>query len=281
MTAIFLSYRRADTSGYAGRLTSALQEHFGEDQVFHDIETIQPGRDFRLAIDQAISRCRVLLVLIGDTWLTETGEKGRRLDDPSDYVRLEIATALRQGIPVLPVLVEGMRMPQETQLPAELQALASRQALELSDSRWDYDVQQLVGALGSLIGVAAVGRRNRAFWWAVTAALSLAIAAGSWWMLNLPAQIGGVWKLPNGSQWIVSQQGNNIGIEEVHYQTNEVWKRGQGELSRRRGRFSLRLVFQDGPMYQGKFRVSEDGKVIRGEVFDPQAGRRDPFVLIR
>src|SRR5512134_3673778 len=138
-TRIFLSYRRADTAGYAGRLAEALRSRFGRDSVFQDVEAIRPGSDFVHEIDGAIARCHVLVVLIGDTWLTErSASGGRRLEDPEDFVRLEIATALRRGMGVLPVLVEGAKMPPEGDLPADLRPLARVQALELSDSRWEY-----------------------------------------------------------------------------------------------------------------------------------------------
>jgi len=101
MPELFLSYRRADTAGYAGRLSTVLRKQFGEDQVFQDIETIAPGSDFRAAIETAIGKSQVLLVLIGNTWLTECDKQGqRRLSDPADFVRLEIAIALRRGLKV-------------------------------------------------------------------------------------------------------------------------------------------------------------------------------------
>jgi hypothetical protein len=148
MSSIFINYRRSDTSGYAGRLFDRLADRFGRQRVFMDIEALAPGTDFVAAIDQAVGSCEALIALIGIGWLDAVDAKGRRrLDDPHDYIRLEIATALRRGVPLIPVLVEGARMPSADELPADLAALARRQALELSDTRWDYDVGRLIQAI--------------------------------------------------------------------------------------------------------------------------------------
>src|SRR5689334_24153014 len=130
MPSIFLSYRRADTGGYAGRLTDSLARHFGKGNVFQDLEAIIPGSDFTRAIDAAIAQCQVLVVLIGDTWLAERAADGSpRLEDPHDFVRLEIASGLRAATHVIPVLVEGAKMPAESALPDDLKPLARLQAL--------------------------------------------------------------------------------------------------------------------------------------------------------
>lgn len=144
---IFISYRREDSAGYAGRLYDRLSQRFGNDQVFMDL-TIEPGVDFVERIDEGVSSCSVLIALIGDEWLTaELEGAGRRLDDPSDFVRLEISSALERGIPVIPVLVQGARMPRPEELPEALEELARRNAIELSDARWDYDVGRLIETL--------------------------------------------------------------------------------------------------------------------------------------
>jgi len=138
MRAVFISYRREDTEGQAGRLFDDLTRHFGEDSVFMDVAGIEPGRDFRRVIDEQIASCGVLLAMIGKSWLDAVDESGRRrLDDPTDFVRLETASALRRDIPVVPVLVHGARMPRAEQLPEGLTELAYRNGVELSHARWD------------------------------------------------------------------------------------------------------------------------------------------------
>ena len=127
---VFISYRRQESSGLAGRLYDRLAARFGDDQVFMDVDTIALGVDFAEVITQAVSTCEVLLAVIGPRWLTATDEDGRRrLDDPDDLVRLEIAAALERDIRVIPILVEGAVMPRRQQLPEALAGLARRNAL--------------------------------------------------------------------------------------------------------------------------------------------------------
>jgi hypothetical protein len=155
MQPVFISYRRDDTEGQAGRLFESLREAFGEHMVFMDVETIEPGADFRRAIESNIEKCSVLLSLIGRTWLTVTDKQGqRRLDDPNDFVRLETSSALKRGVRVIPVLVQGATMPREADLPADIKELAYRNSVELTHARWDSDVQLLINALRGL-GAAA------------------------------------------------------------------------------------------------------------------------------
>src|SRR5689334_16741759 len=142
---IFISYRRDDTSGEAGHLAADLRKRFGRENVFIDIDTIAPGADFETRISQALSVCRVTFVLIGNSWLnTRLPDGTRRLDHENDYVRKEIATALRRpDVQVVPVLVERTMMPSADQLPTDIAELARRNAVELSNKRWRYDVGQL------------------------------------------------------------------------------------------------------------------------------------------
>ena len=145
MAAIFISYRRADAAGHAGRLADRLRACFGHDAVFRDYEAIACGDDFQQAIDDALRSCAVLIPVIGPNWTTLTDNSGqRRLDDEGDYVRREIAYALAQGVPLLPVLVDGAAIPQTTQLPDQLAELPTRQMHELREARWDDDVTALM-----------------------------------------------------------------------------------------------------------------------------------------
>jgi hypothetical protein len=148
MRAVFISYRRDDSEGHAGRLFEDLCERLGRSAVFMDVAGIGPGQDFRRAIEVQVAECGVLLALIGKGWLDSVDEAGRRrLDDPRDFVRLETAAALKRDIPVVPVLVHGARMPRAEQLPEDLRELAYRNAVELTHARWDSDVGVLIEAL--------------------------------------------------------------------------------------------------------------------------------------
>jgi hypothetical protein len=149
--AIFLSYRREDTEGQAGRLYADLKQAFGDTSVFIDVAGIDPGLDFRRVIDKHVASCGVLLALIGPEWLDAKDNKaGRRLDSPTDFVRLETAAALRRDIPVVPILVRGAQMPKPEQLPEDLKDLAFRNCVELTHVRWDSDVGSLIKKLEHL-----------------------------------------------------------------------------------------------------------------------------------
>jgi beta-lactam-binding protein with PASTA domain len=149
---IFISYRRDDAEGEAGRLFDDLVVEFGEQSVFMDVSTIEAGRDFRKVIDESVSTCGVLLALIGITWIDTKNETGqRRLDDPADFVRLETASALRRDIPVIPVLLRGTKMPRAEKLPNDLKDLAYRNGVELTHARWNSDVQLLIKSLHQLL----------------------------------------------------------------------------------------------------------------------------------
>jgi hypothetical protein len=148
---IFISYRRQDGSSYAGRLSDGLIARFGSDRVFMDIDGIAPGADFWGRIVEVIDGCAVVLVVIGDEWLSAATEAGRRLDDPDDFVRREIETALAQQAMTIPVLVGGTTMPSEHVLPKEIARLARLNAIELSDMRWRDDVNRLMSTISGVL----------------------------------------------------------------------------------------------------------------------------------
>jgi hypothetical protein len=148
LRSIFVNYRRNDSEGEAGRLFDELAKHFGEHAVFMDVAAIEPGQDFRKAIDQSVADCCAFLAVIGPQWLgSQDASGGRRLSDPGDFVRIELDSALRSGTPVIPVLVRGSKMPRADELPDDLKDLAYRNAVELTHARWKSDIQVLLKAL--------------------------------------------------------------------------------------------------------------------------------------
>lgn len=148
MSGIFISYRRSDSAGHTGRLFDRLRATFGERRVFIDVCDIDAGSDFARTIERRIGACDVLLAIIGREWLdSRNAGGGRRLEEAGDFVRQEIAAALRRGLVVIPVLVEQARMPAAAELPAELRELAGRNAFALRDERWDGDVEQLISQI--------------------------------------------------------------------------------------------------------------------------------------
>jgi hypothetical protein len=139
MGGIFISYRREDSGPYAGRLRDALSGHFGAEQVFRDIDTIKPGERFPRIVEREVSSCDALLAVIGPMWLTIRDTRGRRrLENPEDYVRLEIAAALARGddVLVIPVLVGTTSMPAAADLPEPLASLAECNAVRFTDDSW-------------------------------------------------------------------------------------------------------------------------------------------------
>jgi hypothetical protein len=157
MLKIFLSYRRSDNAYAAGWIFTQLAARFGRDNVFMDVAGMPLGVDFRKHLRDAVNQCGVLLAVIGDHWLDARHEDGphkgkRRLDDPEDFVRLEIEAALARDIPIVPVLVGRASMPREKDLPDGLKALAYRHAAEVRpEPDFQPHVQRLIGGLEELL----------------------------------------------------------------------------------------------------------------------------------
>lgn len=149
---IFISYRREDTSGESGRLKDKLEQVFGSENIFYDVETLEAGLNFDESISNALNESKVLLAMIGPHWLRVTDSKGeKRISKPDDWVRKEIAEALKRNLRVIPVLVNGADMPDPNELPDDLKQLTLRHAQELSSSRWNYDVGELIKVLEKII----------------------------------------------------------------------------------------------------------------------------------
>jgi hypothetical protein len=149
---VFLSYRRADSAAMAGRLHDRLKELF-PGRVFLDVESIQPGADFLAEINQSLKSCRLLIVLIGHDWLTSTGGKSR-IGDRNDYVTREIETAIEKEVPLIPVLLDGARLPDDNDLPTEqLNTLLRRNVLEIRHSSFERDFLFLAEKIYSHLGV--------------------------------------------------------------------------------------------------------------------------------
>jgi len=152
---IFISYRREDTAYPAAQLFNRLIAHYGEGQVFKDVDTIRPGDKFPEVIRSAVRSCYVLLALIGGQWLSVTDSNGqRRIDRPDDYVRLELQAALSRDILVIPILAGAPRMPSAEELPDCLVELADRQAHILDPLHFDSDVDELLAELDQALAEA-------------------------------------------------------------------------------------------------------------------------------
>jgi hypothetical protein len=157
---VFISYRVKDTAAATGRLVDALKQRLDEDQVFMDIDKLEPGVDFTEVISRSLDTCDVMLAIIGPDWSGYNPDtKKFRIQESNDWVRLELATALKRKIRVVPVLVDEGVLPDEADLPEELHPLLRRQSYELSNKRWKYDTDQLITFLENTCGI--YGQRSR------------------------------------------------------------------------------------------------------------------------
>lgn len=150
MPKIFISYRRADSEIITGRIYDRLIQAFNSEDVFKDVDNIPPGKDFRGVLREATAQCDIMLVIIGLDWLTVTDDNGnRRLDDPEDFVRLEVETGLlRDSVTVIPVLVKGAKPPHASELPDSLKQLAYNNAFIIhNDPHFSGDVQRLISKI--------------------------------------------------------------------------------------------------------------------------------------
>jgi hypothetical protein len=152
---IFISYRRDDSAASAGRIYDRLNDHFASSEIFMDVDTLAPGIDFVEAIEESVSSCDALIAVIGRQWLVLADEEGnRRMDNPDDFVRIEIRTALERGVRVIPVLVDGASMPRARDLPDDLKLLVRRNALEVRHTSFNADCGRLIAALEQVLGLA-------------------------------------------------------------------------------------------------------------------------------
>lgn len=172
MPTLFLSYRRSDTAGEAGRLQDSLRNKLGSRFAFRDVTNIPVGREFDAVLERELAATRVVLVLIGPAWLVELKERLTHSD--IDYLRLEVATALKTGKRTVPVLLRGSALPPPAVLPEDLVPLTKRQAITIRDESWDEDVDRLIGA---------IGRPYRWGWLSVRAVAAVIVTILALWLL--------------------------------------------------------------------------------------------------
>ena len=144
---VFISYRRDDSSGYTLAIYEKLKSALGDEGVFMDMDDIPHGENFAKHIEKVLNKADTVLVMIGKGWLNASNAKGRRLDEPGDYVRMEIATALSKDLRVIPVLLRGAEMPTPETLPEDLQDLCMRNAIRIHDDQFDASIQRLIQSI--------------------------------------------------------------------------------------------------------------------------------------
>jgi hypothetical protein len=192
MYRIFISYRRSDSESFSGRLRDRLRAEFGKRSVFLDTTTIPGGARFDTTITQNLSGCKVVVAVIGKTWLTCVDDQGnRRIDNPQDWVRQELALALKnENALVIPVVFGGAAMPRETELPADLKELHRRNAVSIADGDFDSDVARLIAACEPHVP------RPRRWPWIAAAALLLAVCGGIYLHYAARSEFRGVYLVP-------------------------------------------------------------------------------------
>ena len=194
MSKVFISYRREDTAPYAGRLCDRLGALFGPENVFIDVQDIHPGQDFTQAIEGTLAKCHALLAVIGPHWLEILRQRQQASED---FVQDEIAEALRRNLTVIPVLVDGAKMPESAELPVALQALSRHQAVEIRDNRFDDDFGQLASVLKAVPGLLMkdTAPQSKRVWKWLGAAALLTLTATAY-ISTRPGQvdISGAWR---------------------------------------------------------------------------------------
>jgi TIR domain/Sel1 repeat len=264
---IFINYRREDSISIAGRLYDRLSQTFGRKNIFMDVDHIPAGVDFVAHLNSQIAACKIALVVIGPHWLEAKDEcGGRRLDNPDDFVTIEIATALARNIRVIPVLVDGASMPKTGELPDPLKALARRQAVEVRQFHFGRDAEALVERVNEALDGELGWRRpwrGKAIAGAAAAVLLLLLG----W-IGLSSIDLAVWRLRLPALPITSHPAPPVSAREEYEKAA-----AKGDAS---------AMFNLGVLYENGFGVAQD-YAKAGAWYEKAAakGRRERFARAR
>jgi TIR domain len=289
MPDIFISYRRDDSAGSAGRLADSLESFFGSDNIFRDIEAVRPGEDFVKAIEHNLHSTDAVLVVIGKEWISAKHESGElRLKDPKDFVRLEIEAAFRYKRKVIPVLVENAAMPKPEDLPGSITPLAYLQAIEISDSRWDEDINRLVKVLAVNRKVSAkTGLWNRLTLETgklKTFAFVLLLAAFLAFIIQrylLEPDFSGNWYFIGGDYLLIKQEDGHVEIEHIDPAMQTIYDKGTGSIKGRRLQFDLVPIYTTKYRYRGDLSLSWDKTSLKGNLVEILSNETTPLELTR
>lgn len=172
---VFINYRRQTDAGTAGRIYDNLTRALPGATLFMDVDKLSPGEDFEQGLEKSLDSCKVMLAIVGPQWATLKEEDGtRRLDNPNDFVRREIAKSLGKGVRVIPVLIGGAKLPEAAELPLDLKPFAKRQAMEIRHERFSADVD----ALAQAIAAVTPGARGLSKRWLFAAGIAALVLAG-------------------------------------------------------------------------------------------------------
>jgi hypothetical protein len=289
MINVFISYRRDDSAGYAGRLADALEKRLGNDTVFRDVEDIKPGEDFVKAIERNLQNARVFLVIIGKDWFAVKDNQGRRrLDIPKDYVRIEIESALRLKVLLIPVLVEGAVMPKPEELPRTIAALANRHAIDMTDSRWEEDIERLIDTFNAFPDERPRDRSlaSKHKWLKrITLSSALILITGIVLFIFqtyfLIPDVSGHWYFERGDYLLIKQDGNQVEIEHIDPGMQTTYEKGKGVIKGRRLEFDLEQIYSQRYRYRGSLELSWNKEKLTGYVLEEMSNEKIPIVLNR
>jgi len=239
---IFVSYRRDDSRHAAGRLLDRLRQTYEPHQLFMDVDNVAPGLDFAKVLEEQVAACDAMLVLIGPDWLDARDDQGyHRLDNPGDFVRIEVEAALKREVRVIPVLVDGATMPHEDALPKSLRPLARRQGVRLTHERFGTEADNLVKSLRGVVqpsgkerwdtsqGPTARSTRSRLWLGALGLMVGLVLFVGSWLLVHNSvtwpradpdawARLTIVYMVPTAFIWVCL-----TGVSAIRAATSEFW----------------------------------------------------------
>ena len=289
MVNVFISYRRDDSAGYSGRLADALEKRLGKDTVFRDVEDIKPGEDFVKAIERNLQNASAFLVIMGKDWLTVKDNQGRhRLENPNDYVRIEIESALRLDGLIIPVLVEGAVMPKPEELPPSIAAIANRQAIEMTDSRWDEDIERLIETINAFPDERLKDKSlaSKSKWlWRITLSSALILITGILFFIFqtyfLIPDVSGHWYFERGDYLLIKQDGNHVEIEHIDPGMQTTYEKGNGLIKGRRVEFDLEQIYNQQYRYRGSLELSWNKEKLTGYVLEILSNEKIPIVLNR
>jgi TIR domain len=294
MLNVFISYRRDDSAGHAGRLADSLEPLLGSGKIFRDIEDIHPGDDFVKAIEQNLQKANVILVVIGKDWLTAKDDLGQlRLKDPKDFVRLEIEIALKHKHQIIPVLVDNATMPKPNDLPESIAAIAYRQAMEISDIRWDDDIKRLHKVLAGTQPGGSHGQSVLSRWLnpkstkfrmlGITSALAL--VAGLLFLLAKPyffsPYFSGNWYFEGGDYLLIKQDGSHFEVEHIDPAMQTTYDKGEGIVKGRHLAFDLIPIYTTKYRYRGDLTLSWDNNSLKGDLLEVLSNETTAIELSR
>ena len=290
---VFISYRRDDSAGYTGHLADSLEPLLGSGKIFRDVEDIHPGDDFVKAIEQNLQHSSVLLIVIGKNWLTAKDDQGLlRLNNPKDFVRLEIETALRYKHQIIPVLVDDATMPKPEDLPESIAPIAYRQAIEIADNRWNEDINRLLRILitsqkgmdtnpGLRAWLIPKFRKFRslALSFIVLLVAGLMFLLSQWYFL-IP-DFSGNWYFKGGDYLLIKQDGKHLEVEHIDPAMQKTYEKGVGIIKGRHLEFDLESIYTDKFRYRGDLKLALDKNSLNGKLVEVLSNEIIPVELNR